>query len=339
MRLIPLLLLLAGCPKPPAAAPESAADSPAPSEDDATPPAENGAHDTTPLTRPEPGEDFGARFTYEPGSTARVKQTLIEQSFIPGMVSNRSTIDGTYDFEVREEGDETVVRWAPDELGVRLEGPEEVTEPLARALERLLRIAPLVVLEPDGNVRDVILPNDEIDAARSEVMAMLEAAPELARGPIQAAADAMLDPASLSMAAEEGLAPWNVGEVDLAFQASEVRSNGAEELTFVGWVPCADNAPKERCGVLVSTRQSSPAEVERLREGLTASFADAPEESRPTVTDITIEEQYVFVLEPQTGRPRRVAHDKRTTAVLDLGEQGQLPYVKNLATAELWTWE
>ncbi|TNE84879.1 MAG: hypothetical protein EP330_28160 [Deltaproteobacteria bacterium] len=334
MRLLPLLALLAGCPKP---TPTTPAPEPEPVREEVEQPTED-APSQGAATVPQAGPDFAAHFTYEDGQVARIAQTLIEQTSVPGLMANRTTIESEQSFEVRADEDDFVVRWGPSRVDVTMEGPEEIVGPLGEALGRLLRVTPTVVVARDGEVQDVLVPKDELDAARTDVQALIDTAPELARQPMTDAMEAMLDPTMLSAAAEAGLAPWALGELLLPFQASTQPDESGRVVTFLGWVPCMQEDTEPTCGAVLVSLEAEGAELDQIRDMLQAGFADLPDEQRPTVEDVNIDEQYVFVLEPESGLPRRVAHDKRTTALLSM-EGGQIPYVKNLATAELWTWE
>ncbi|MCO4745765.1 MAG: hypothetical protein KC912_13310 [Proteobacteria bacterium] len=328
MRHLPLLLLLTACPKN-TAPPEVVAE-PRPAEPIAEP------QEAPSATVPVDGPDLSVHFAFADGQSAVLTQTLIEQTSLPGMMANRVVIESQQHFEVRADGDNFIVAQVPDEVTVEMEGPEELIAPLAQSLQRALQVSPSVIVDVQGDVQDVIVSDEDIAAAHADIAAIAAEADPLVQPAIEQAAGALLDPENLTSASERGIAPWNVGEVILPFNASE--TIGPKTYTFVGWIPCAEGDTEPDCAALVMQVESDTDAKAEVAEALTTQFADLPDDKRPVVGDVNIDEQYVFVLQPEDGLVRRSAHDKRTTVMLDMAGQ-PLPYVKNLATAEIWSWE
>lgn len=330
--MLPLLAMLTACPHT-KTAPETAVEIVVaqPEPDVAPEPAPESA-----AIVPVDGPSFESSFAFEDGQSARLTQTLIEQSSLPGMMASRVTIESRQHFQVLADGDNFAVHQDVDDITVDMEGPEDLIGPMESALARAMHISPTIVIDASGTVQDVIIPEDQIAAAHTDIAAIAADAEPQIQPAIEQAAEALLDPDNLATAGERGVAPWNVGERLLPFEASETVDD--REYIFVGWVPCAEADTEPSCGALLVQIDAGAQDLEDFGAMLTEQFAEVPEDQRPAVMDVTIDEQYLFVLEPENGRVRRSAHDKRTTAMLDIGGQ-MLPYVKNLSTAEIWTWD
>ena len=248
----------------------------------------------------------------------------------------RVTVTTALGFEVRREGEWLHLSRTPREIDVQLDGQGDELAPIKQAIRAAWEVQPTVVARPDGGVEDILIDETELERARSLIQSIADEASEEMQPGIEEIGRSMTDPATLSRAIEEGVTPWHLGQRTL--EVGIPVAEGGATLTFLGWVACDPDAGDDRCGAVLKEVAPSEAALAEVRDTLSSQMADWPGETAPVVTETYIDERYVFVLHPETGRVSRFAHDKRTTVFLDM--EGQtLPWVKNLSNAEFWTWE